>query len=162
MPTPAELEKKLWKALNDHATAFLGLSNAEHGHGRPMTLISEGGEHGPLWVFTTKDNDMVEAAHAGSAAFVHYVSKGHDLWACVHGNVTISYDRAVIDRLWNSHVAAWYEGGKDDPKIALIRFEPDHAEIWEDSSSVVAGVKTALGLSDPKKDAQGKKATVQL
>ncbi|WP_128255073.1 pyridoxamine 5'-phosphate oxidase family protein [Falsirhodobacter deserti] len=160
MPTPAELEKKLWKALQDHATVFLGLSNAEHGHARPMTFIADG-DHGPLYVFTTKDNDMVERAHAGSAAFAHYVSKGHDLWACIHGNISITADRAVIDRLWNSHVAAWYSG-KDDPKMAVIRFDADHAEVWEDSSSALAGIKLALGLSDPKKDAQGKKATVQM
>lgn len=160
MPTPAELEKKLWKALDSHATVFLGLSNREHGHARPMTVITEG-EHGPLYVFTTKDNDMVQEAGQGSAAFMHYASKGHDLWACIHGNVTVTQDRALIDRLWNSHIAAWYDG-KDDPKIAVIAFDPDHAEVWEDSSSIVAGVKTALGLSDPKADAQSKKATVQL
>ncbi len=160
MPTPAELEKKLWNALNDHATVFLGLSNAEHGHARPMTIVTDG-ENRTLWIFTTKTNDMVEQARAGSAAFAHYASKGHDLWACIHGNVSITDDPATIDRLWNSHIAAWYDG-KDDPKIALIRFDPDHAEIWEDSSSLIAGVKTALGLSDPKHDAQGKKATVQL
>ncbi|WP_045388436.1 pyridoxamine 5'-phosphate oxidase family protein [Falsirhodobacter sp. alg1] len=160
MPTPAELEQKLFNALDDHATVFLGLSNAEHGHARPMTFIADG-DRGPFYVFTTKDNDMVVRAHTGSAAFAHYVSKGHDLWACVHGHVTVSADPAVINRLWNSHIAAWFDG-KDDPKIALLRFDPEHAEIWEDSSSVVAGVKTALGLSDPKADAQDSKASVQL
>jgi len=161
MPTPAELEKKLLKALNDHATVFLGLSNTEHGHARPMTFIADG-DHGPFYVFTTKDNDMVQHAQNGSAAFAHYVSKGHDLWGCIHGNVTITSDQAIIDRLWNPHVAAWFEGGKTDPKIALIRFDADHAEVWEDSSSVLSGIKVALGLSDPKADAQNKKATVQL
>ena len=33
-------------------------------------------------------------------------------------------DPKTIDRLWNPFVAAWFEGGKSDPKLALLRFEP--------------------------------------
>ena len=36
-------------------------------------------------------------------------------------------DRAAIDRLWNRFVAAWFEKGKDDPKLALLRFDPERA-----------------------------------
>jgi general stress protein 26 len=66
----------------------------------------------------------------------------------------------IIDRLWNRFVAAWYDG-KDDPKIALIRLEPENAEIWIDASSVVAGIKMLLGI-DPKEDYKDKVAEVTL
>jgi hypothetical protein len=46
-------------------------------------------------------------------------------------------------------VAAWYEGGKDDPKLALPRLDPDRGQVWADASSMVAGVKMFLGI-DPK------------
>ena len=71
-------------------------------------------------------------------------------------------DRAVIDRLWNRYVAAWFEKGKDDPKLRLLRFEPAEAEVWLDASSIVAGVKMFLGLGDPKKDYRGSVSTVRL
>lgn len=70
-------------------------------------------------------------------------------------------DRAMIDRLWNRFVAAWYEGGKDDPKLALIRLDAEEAEIWLDASSLIAGVKMLLGV-DPKKDYQDNVAKVAL
>jgi len=70
-------------------------------------------------------------------------------------------DRAVIDRLWNSHVAAWYEKGKDDPNLALLRLDAESVEIWENASSLIAGIKSLLG-SDPKKDAADKVAQVSL
>ena len=44
---------------------------------------------------------------------VPLTSKGHDLFATIHGRVSVDNDRAVIDRLWTRYVAAWFEGGKD-------------------------------------------------
>ena len=67
----------------------------------------------------------------------------------------------IIDRLWNPFVAAWYEGGKDDPKLALLRFDTEGAEIWLNENSLLAGVKMLFGV-DPKKDYQDKVANVDL
>lgn len=75
-----------------------------------------------------------------------FASKGRDLFAAVHGTIRVDTDRAVIDRLWNRFVAAWFEGGKEDPKRTLLRLDPDSAQIWGDASSFVAGVKILLGL----------------
>lgn len=70
-------------------------------------------------------------------------------------------DRAAIDRLWNRFVAAWFEGGKEDPKLALLRFDPQEAEIWLDGSSVMAGIKMLLGF-DPKESYKDNVAKVDL
>lgn len=67
----------------------------------------------------------------------------------------------MVDRLWNPYVAAWYEGGKDDPKLALLRLDADHAQIWLNGSSLLACIKVLLGV-DPKKDYQDKVADVPL
>jgi general stress protein 26 len=63
--------------------------------------------------------------------------------------------------LWNRFVAAWFEGGKDDPKLQLIRLDAERAQIWVDASSMVAGVKLLLGI-DPKEDYKDKVAEVSL
>jgi general stress protein 26 len=67
----------------------------------------------------------------------------------------------MIERLWNPWVAAWFEGGKDDPKIVLVRFEVEHAQVWLNESSFFAGVKMLFG-KDPKKDFADKVADVPL
>ncbi len=66
----------------------------------------------------------------------------------------------TIDRLWNRYVAAWFEGGKTDPKLALLRLDAERAEIWMDASSM-AGIKMLLGV-DPKSDYKDKVAQVNL
>ena len=101
------------------------------------------------------------ALDSGVRAVATFAAKGHDLFATIHGTLRIDNDRAVIDRLWNSFIAAWYKGGKDDPKLTLLRFDPDHAQIWENGSSLLAGIKMLFG-ADPKKDYKDKVAEVEL
>ena len=160
MANARELEDKLWAALKSDRTMMLGLDGVEDGHARPMTAQLDG-EKGPIWFFTAQDNALVQKLKAGDRAIATFTSKGHDLFATLHGSLSLDDDRAVIDRLWNRFIAAWYEGGKDDPKLALLRFDAEKAEVWLDASSIVAGIKMLLG-ADPKKDYKDKVGEVNL
>jgi general stress protein 26 len=165
MATPKELEQKFWDKLKSDRTMMLGLDGVEDGHARPMTAQTEG-DHGPIWFFTATDNGIVQKLAGGDASFsdraiATFADKGHDLFATVHGSLAIDTDRATIDRLWNKFVAAWYEGGKDDPKLRLLRLTPEKAEIWLNENSLFAGAKMLLGI-DPKQDYKDKVATVRL
>ena len=161
MPTPAELEEKFWKALSSDMTMMLGLDAVEDGHTRPMTAQLMNDAKGPIWFFTAKNNQIVEGLSEGNRAIATFASKGHDLFATIHGTLVTDNDRATIDALWNRYVAAWYQGGKDDPKLQLLRLDPDRGEIWLDGSSLVAGIKMMLG-SDPKQDYKENVAEVDL
>lgn len=159
MPTPQELKAKFWRALASDRTMMLGLDGVEDGHTRPMTGQAED-DRSPIWFFTSVDNGIVKTLGSGRRAIANFTSKGHDLFATLHGTITLDTDPVVIDRLWNPFVAAWYEG-KDDPKLALLRLDAEEAEIWLDGSSLLAGIKMMLGV-DPKKDYQDHVATVAL
>lgn len=162
MPNDAEIEAKFWKALRSDRTLMLGLDGVEDGHAQPMTAVLDGDEdRGPLYFFTTIDNGLVQGLREGSRAMVHFVAKGHDLFATLHGNLVADNDRAVIDRLWNPHVATWYEGGKEDRKLQLLRLDAERAQIWLDGSSLVAGVLRLIG-KDPKQSYKDNVAEVQL
>jgi general stress protein 26 len=158
--TPAELEAKFWKALKSDMTVMLGLDGVDGGHQRPMTALVEQEGSGPIWIFTAKDTELVQCLRGRMRATVSFADKGHQLFAWFDGMLKLDNDPAVIERLWNPFVAAWYEG-KHDPKLALLRLEPGHAQIWLNGSSVAAGLKMMLGI-DPKKDYQDKVAQVNL
>lgn len=156
------LEAKFWKALKSDMTVMLGLTGADGGHAQPMTAqLRDGHERGPIWFFSAADVDLVEETGAGAPAMLHFASKGHDLFASVEGRLSPDDDRATIEALWNPFAAAWYEEGKDDPKLRLLRFEPGAAQIWLNENSLFAGAKMLLGI-DPKKDYRDKVADVDL
>jgi general stress protein 26 len=62
-------------------------------------------------------------------AMASFAAKGHDLFASLRGTLQIVNDPGTIERLWNPFLGQYYEG-KDDPKLALVRFDLDDAKIW--------------------------------
>jgi general stress protein 26 len=161
MPSEADIEGKFWNALKTDKTVMLGLVGLEDGHAQPMTAQINGEGRGPIWFFTARDVDLVQALGSGADAMIHFASKGHDLFASLEGRLVPDHDRTTIDRLWSPAAAAWYEEGKNDPKLRLIRFDPNAAQIWLNGNIMFAGIKMLLGI-DPKQDHEDKVAAVEM
>lgn len=165
MPDPREIETRFWKALDHDRTFMLGLLGAGEPHARPMTALTEDdrpdGGRGPIWCFTSRDTELARGLGAPHRAYATFTAKDHDLFATIEGMLRIDNDRAMIDKLWSPFVAAWFDGGKDDPRLTLLRFDPGHAEVWLNEHSLLTGMKMLLG-GDPKKDLSDKVADVDL
>ena len=161
MKTEADIREKFWKALKSDRTLMLGVAGSRD-HAQPMTAqLDSENPSSPIWIFSSKDTQLVQAIGAGQRGMAQFVSKGHDLFACIEGDLVLDTNRAMVERLWNPYVAAWYEGGKDDPKLQLIRFDPESAQVWLNENSLFAGVKLLFG-ADPKKDYGDKTVNVDL
>ena len=160
MHASAEIEKKFWKALDSDRTVMLGIDGLDGGHTRPMTAQIENGA-GPVWFFTSTENTLVEHARQPARAIFTFAAKNHELFCSAHGSLVVRNDPATIDRLWSSYVEAWFEGGKSDPKLVLLRLDLAQAEIWLNESSLLAGIKLLFGV-DPKQDYKDSVAKVDL
>ncbi len=162
MTDAADLEAKFWKSIKSDRTAMLGLPGDGESLHQPMTMmLDKDADRGALYTFTAKDSDLVQALGGRGPAQLLFAGKGHDLFAAVEGELIADNDRATIERLWNPYVAAWFEGGQDDPNLQLLRFEPGRAQIWENDNSLFAGARLLLGR-DPKADYADKTAQVRL
>lgn len=155
-----DLVQKFWEALKSDMTLMLGVDGLEGGHTRPMTAQLEYENRGPIWFFTSTENALVHHVSTPRRAIAAFSAKGHSLFASIGGELSLDTDPAVVERLWNPFVAAWYEG-KNDPKLALLRLDPDEGEVWLNENNLFAGVKMLIGI-DPKKDYQDKVAKVHL
>ena len=131
MADDREIEDEFWGAIDDSPFVMLGLHEARDSAMQPMTAQFEerDRDQGQLWFFTARDHDLTRAMGADNRAAASFASKGHDLFASLRGRLILDNSREQIDRLWNPVVAQWYEG-KDDPKMALLRFEIDDSKIW--------------------------------
>ncbi|WP_076071251.1 pyridoxamine 5'-phosphate oxidase family protein [Sphingomonas montana] len=160
MADDAEIEARFWKDLKASPFVMLGVEGVRDGHTQPMTAQFEG-DSGPIWFFATKDNGLTKALAESNRAIATYTGKGHDLFASIHGTLSVDTDRATVDRLWNSQVAAWYKGGKDDPTLALLRLDTEHARLWLGGSSFGAAIERLFG-KDPKQSYKDNVAEVTL
>ncbi len=159
MTDDRSIEEKFWSELKSSPFVMLGVEGARDGATQPMTVQfeDEDREAGVLWVFTAKDHDFTRAMGQSNRAIAAYSAKGHDVFASLRGTLEIVNDPATIDRLWNPFVAEWYEG-KDDPKLALIRFDVDDAKIWK--SDIEGFLKPAFNKLFGRKPEAGMKQKV--
>lgn len=163
MASEKEITEKFWKSLHVDRTFMLGVDGAENGHFRPMTAITEHEHTGPVWIFTAQDNAVTKAVrNMKKRAMAAYAAKDHGLFATIHGTIQLDMDREMIGKLWNPFIAAWYEEGKEDSKLALLRFDAQRGEIWLNENSLIAGVKMLFGAGDPKEEYEDKVAKVSL
>ena len=51
----------------------------------------------------------------GGRAIATFMSKGHDLFATLHGRLSIDNNRTMIDRLWNGFVGSLVRGRQKRP-----------------------------------------------
>jgi general stress protein 26 len=142
MTSDSDIEQKFCKEIKDSPFVMLGTEGERGAAMQPMTAQFEG-DAAPLWFFTARDNHLVEALGGGSSggggnagggasggAIATFASKGHDVFATIRGRLSLDDDPATLDRLWNKVIAQWFEGGKSDPRLALLRLDVDEARIW--------------------------------
>ena len=166
-----ELRTLFWTELADSPFVMLGLEGVEDSRTRPMTAqvdVPEGCDKedgGEIYFFASKSESLVQSLGTGHRAVATYAAKGHKLFAHIHGNLVLSNDRAVIERLWNPIIASWYKDGKNDPDLQLVRFDTDSANIWkaETGATLKAAAMKALFNVDPgKQEQRDNRADVQL
>jgi len=128
-PGARDLLTRFWRELTDLRTGMLGLTRWDDAHAQPMTAHFDG-EKGPLWFYARRDGDLARGALDPGPAVFHYTGRGHDLYACLHGELQVTDDAQARARYWTEDVARWFPGGQDDPDLAMLRLTPSRVQIW--------------------------------
>lgn len=150
----AELRDLLWDELKGHTFAFVGRV-ADASGDVPMTLYAVPESRNSVRIFTKQSNDIAK----GGTAMARIISRKQDFFARLDGLLAEETDERLIDRLWSPQIAAWYEQGRDDPELCVMRLEIGAAEIWVGEMSPLSVAKMLLG-KNVEADMEGKHATV--
>ncbi|CUH75646.1 pyridoxamine 5'-phosphate oxidase family protein [Tropicibacter naphthalenivorans] len=138
--TDIEAEKQLWDQLSDTRTGMLWVQGSGQ-HPQPMTHFADP-DSGALWFITASDTDLVAAMGEGAQAGFTLVSGSGDYHASMTGPLVPYNSDEKIDELWNFAVAAWFEKGRADETVQLIKFTPREASVWASQGNpVLVGLK---------------------
>lgn len=140
MTDTSDIKQTLWDKLSASPFIMVGLTGGGE-HSEPLTAQLDKDQVDTLFFFIGKDNRLAR----GGDAMAQFVSKGHDFFACLSGTAQVDNDFAMIDKLWNRQVESWFPGGKDDPNLALLRFDISSAELWEADVSLSGKLKMLFG-----------------
>jgi general stress protein 26 len=160
--TQNRLRKEFWTELDNSPFVMLGLQGVDNSRTRPMTAQvdreddADKEDGGQIYFFAAHSEDLVKDMGQTRNAVATFVAKDHSLFAHIHGTLALDNDRAVIDRLWNPIIASWYKDGKDDPDLALLRFDTEKADVWEAApgATLKAAAMKMLFNIDPGKEHQ--------
>ncbi|MBN9173393.1 MAG: pyridoxamine 5'-phosphate oxidase family protein, partial [Microbacterium sp.] len=97
-------------------------------HSRPLAVL-EDDFAGTLWFFTADPSSKTADLAAHPQVNVS-VGDGKG-WLSLSGLATISRDQERIDRYWNPWAAAYFEGGRDDPAVALLQVDVSSIHYWD-------------------------------
>lgn len=94
----------------------------------PMT-IQKVEDNGDVWFMLPGSSE--QAANVNADARVNVALSKGDAWVSVAGQGRILRDQARIDEFWSETTGAYFEGGKDDPEVALLYVTSSTAEYWD-------------------------------
>lgn len=127
---------------------------------RPLAVLAHDFD-GTVWFFTQDPSPKTD-----DIAYDHHVNVAYADGASVvslAGTASVDRDQARIDEFWNPWVEAWFDGGRQDPSVALLRVTATSAEYWHvDKPAIVRGFEVVKALVTKKAPDVGESRTVEL
>ncbi len=127
---------QLFDELDRVRAGMLGVRGADD-HMQPMSHFLDRDAR-TLYFITSSDTDLVKEIGTAADARFCLIGKDHDFHACLTGPLAVSNDKAKLDELWSSVAAAWFEGGRDDPRVTLLEMPIAEAAVWSSTGNPVS------------------------
>lgn len=132
---PTNGQHHLYELLKEFPTVMLGTFEQTGSTpslvARPMS-VSKLDEDCTISFITGIDTAKIDEAL--KARVGHVIGQSKTRFFTVRGQLTVSQDRARIRELWSKANEVWFQG-PDDPKVALMEFRPEEAELWDVSGA---------------------------
>jgi general stress protein 26 len=140
--SPADADKlaELIKHVGVAMVTTLGSDGALHS--RPMAVPAHGFD-GSLWFFTSFDSPKTGEVAAHPQVNAAFAEPKEGTYVSISGPGRVVKDPAKARQLWSPLLKVWFPGGVDDPRLALMQIEVEHAEYWDAESG---GMRVFLGL----------------
>ncbi len=129
-----EAVKKLQSIAGD--IRFCMYTTIENGkiHSKPMTAQDIDSD-GNIWFFASKkDNSNGQSIDSGHVTLI-YANPSDNTYLSISGKPEAIQDEEKKEELWNPMVDAWFDNGKDDPDLLMIRVNTEEAAYWDSGAS---------------------------
>ncbi len=117
----------------------------------PMTF-QERDEQGNMWFFLEKDSETASNLQSNVNLSLAFSCPEKNTFVAITGVGQLIEDPVMVAKLWKEELKAWFPQGKNDPKLALLRVDPQKGQYWDSPSStletVVGYVKNIFGSEE--------------
>jgi general stress protein 26 len=97
---------------------------------RPMS-VQDVDDEGNLWFISSIDSNKNYEIQSDNQVQLFFSSISSSQYLSVYGHATIYTDQQKIEELWSPIAKAWFEQGKNDPRVTVIKVAPADAYYWD-------------------------------
>ncbi|CAD0003840.1 pyridoxamine 5'-phosphate oxidase family protein [Flavobacterium chungangense] len=97
---------------------------------RPMS-VQEIDDQGNLWFISSATSNKNFEILKDDQVQLFFANNSSSQYISIYGNATIYTDQQKIDELWTPVAKAWFEEGKKDPNVTVIKVTPSDAYYWD-------------------------------
>jgi len=140
-----EAIKKI-KELAEKAQTCLFCTKIETGKSfstRPMSA-QQVDDNGNIWFLSDKDSLKNMEIEDDENVQLLFSGSSHSDFLSLYGKATVLYDKEKIKELWEPIVKTWFQEGKDDPSISVIRVEPSEGYYWDTKHGKIVALAKML------------------
>jgi general stress protein 26 len=131
------------------------ISDKDYIHAIPMSR-QEVDEAGNIWFLFSAQSETYQNVKKSEKVSLLYSDIKSYGFLSINAVAEISEDPARIDKYWNKMMEAWFEGGRKDANIRLLKVVPVEAHYWDNKTnklvtffkvavSAVSGAKMDIG-----------------
>ena len=122
-----------------------------HLHACPMTTSETDLTAKEIWFIGDKKTETVADIKNNPQVNLSYACQQDKDYVSINGTAELVDDADKLNELWSPIYNAFYEHGKEDADIQLIKVVPNGAEYWLSGNTVVNMFKmTAAAVQDGK------------
>ena len=124
-------------------------NDENHLHSCPMNTTETSIGAKEIWFIGHKPSETVDNIKQNPEVNLAYVTQESDKYLSICGTAELVEDEEKLNELWSVMYNAYFEQGKDDPKVQLIKVVPHGAEYWANGNAITSAVKmAAAALTD--------------
>ena len=124
-------------------------NDENHLHSCPMNTTETSIGAKDIWFIGHKPSETVDNIKQNPEVNLAYVTQESDKYLSISGTAELVEDEEKLNELWSVMYNAYFEQGKDDPKVQLIKVVPHGAEYWANGNAITSAVKmAAAALTD--------------
>lgn len=146
---------KVQELIKDVKFAMMSTTNKKGDiHAWPMTTTETSLGAKEIWFIGDKTSDVVKDIQDDKRIGLTYATQDQKNYVSISGDAELSTDKEKLDELWSAMDSAFFEQGKEDPDVQLIKVVPHGVECWISGSSTVNMFKMAVAAVQEGKTAE--------
>lgn len=149
MSKQAQMDKIQAMVKDIKYTMMTTRNSKDHLHSCPMNTTETSIGAKEIWFIGHTPSETVDNIKTNPEVNLAYASQNGKSYLSIAGKAELVENKEKLEELWSVMYNAYFEKGKEDPKVQLIKVTPHGAEYWANGNAITSAVKmTAAAVTD--------------